>query len=65
MQRPHVKRERKLVVRLFRNMERYKVKPWKVKYKAIVKKFKQDYIEVKLKHIGYDLWSLNEPVWPY
>jgi len=31
------------------------MKPWKVKYKAIMKKFKQDYIEVKLKHIGYNL----------
>jgi len=41
------------------------MKPWKVKYKVIVKKFKQDYIEVKLKHIGYDLRSSDEPVWPY
>ena len=41
------------------------MKPWKVKYKAVVKKFKQDYIEVKLKHTGYNLWSLDEPVWPY
>ena len=45
--------------------EQQLIKLWKVKYKAIVKKFKQDYIEVKLKHIGYDLWSLDEPVWPY
>jgi len=30
-------------------------KPWKVKYKAMIKSFKEDYLRVQLQHIRHDL----------
>ena len=32
-------------------------KPWREKYKKMVKKFVQEYKQVHLKDIGMDLWS--------
>jgi hypothetical protein len=46
-------------------MEQHLRKPWKVKYKAMIKSFEGDYLKIQLQHIRYDLWRLDEPIWPY
>ena len=40
-------------------------KPWKAKWKAVGKDLVARYYDISLKSTGQELWSLEEPIWPY